>query len=125
MCCDDAYLGTPHVSALAGCDKTSEDSDSKGGSDEDVDEKEEAEAFNLMARITFGRHLVGRALKNFLTPVLPVLLQNRTGQFTSTELAHNSDGIHADPAKIESIKDWASPKTPIEIRQFLGLTGYY
>nr|GEX68708.1 reverse transcriptase domain-containing protein [Tanacetum cinerariifolium] len=34
-------------------------------------------------------------------------------------------GIHIDPAKIEPIKDWASPKTPIEIRQFLGLTGYY
>ncbi|GJV21905.1 hypothetical protein Tco_1370925 [Tanacetum coccineum] len=27
-------------------------------------------------------------------------------------------GIHVDPAKIESIKDWASPKTPTEIRQF-------
>ncbi|GJZ03424.1 putative reverse transcriptase domain-containing protein [Tanacetum coccineum] len=26
---------------------------------------------------------------------------------------------------IESIKDWASPKTPTEIRQFLGLAGYY
>ncbi|GJW13720.1 putative reverse transcriptase domain-containing protein [Tanacetum coccineum] len=25
----------------------------------------------------------------------------------------------------ESIKDWASPKTPTEIRQFLGLAGYY
>nr|GEW43137.1 hypothetical protein [Tanacetum cinerariifolium] len=34
-------------------------------------------------------------------------------------------GIHVDPAKIESIKDWASPKTATEIRQFLGLTGYY
>ncbi|GKD83207.1 putative reverse transcriptase domain-containing protein, partial [Tanacetum coccineum] len=32
---------------------------------------------------------------------------------------------HVDPAKIESIKDWASPKTPTEIRQFLGLAGYY
>ncbi|GKB08452.1 hypothetical protein Tco_0836736, partial [Tanacetum coccineum] len=29
------------------------------------------------------------------------------------------------PAKIESIKDWESPKTPTEIRQFLGLAGYY
>ncbi|GKB67535.1 putative nucleotidyltransferase, ribonuclease H [Tanacetum coccineum] len=37
----------------------------------------------------------------------------------------NSEGIHVDPAKIESIKDWASPKTPTEIRQFLGLAGYY
>nr|GEZ89828.1 putative reverse transcriptase domain-containing protein [Tanacetum cinerariifolium] len=34
-------------------------------------------------------------------------------------------GIHMDPAKIESIKDWASPKTPTEIRQFLDLAGYY
>nr|GFB96124.1 hypothetical protein [Tanacetum cinerariifolium] len=28
-------------------------------------------------------------------------------------------GIHVDPAKIESVKDWASPKSPSEIRQFL------
>ncbi|GKF69311.1 putative reverse transcriptase domain-containing protein, partial [Tanacetum coccineum] len=34
-------------------------------------------------------------------------------------------GIHVDPAKIESIKDWTSSKTPTEIRQFLGLAGYY
>nr|GFC96017.1 putative reverse transcriptase domain-containing protein [Tanacetum cinerariifolium] len=26
---------------------------------------------------------------------------------------------------IESVKDWASPKTPTEICQFLGLAGYY
>nr|GEV72152.1 hypothetical protein [Tanacetum cinerariifolium] len=32
-------------------------------------------------------------------------------------------GIHVDLAKIESIKDCASPKTPTEIRQFLGLDG--
>ncbi|GJY40386.1 hypothetical protein Tco_0427656 [Tanacetum coccineum] len=35
------------------------------------------------------------------------------------------EGIHVDPAKIESIKDWESPKTPTKIRQFLGLAGYY
>ncbi|GKC17903.1 putative reverse transcriptase domain-containing protein [Tanacetum coccineum] len=37
----------------------------------------------------------------------------------------DSKGIHVDPAKIESIKDWTSPKSPTEIRQFLGLAGYY
>nr|GFA77555.1 putative reverse transcriptase domain-containing protein [Tanacetum cinerariifolium] len=31
----------------------------------------------------------------------------------------DSKGIHVDPAKIEAIKDWESPKTPTEIRQFL------
>ncbi|GJX38873.1 putative reverse transcriptase domain-containing protein [Tanacetum coccineum] len=37
----------------------------------------------------------------------------------------DSQGIHVDPAKIESIKDGASPNSPMEIRQFLGLIGYY
>ncbi|GKB10204.1 putative reverse transcriptase domain-containing protein [Tanacetum coccineum] len=34
-------------------------------------------------------------------------------------------GIHVDPAKIKAVKDWASPTKPTEIRQFLGLAGYY
>nr|GEU49797.1 retrotransposon protein, putative, Ty3-gypsy subclass [Tanacetum cinerariifolium] len=37
----------------------------------------------------------------------------------------DSRGIHVDPAKIESITDWASPKTPTKIHQFLVLAGYY
>ncbi|GJZ95496.1 retrovirus-related pol polyprotein from transposon TNT 1-94, partial [Tanacetum coccineum] len=37
----------------------------------------------------------------------------------------DSKGIYVDPAKIESIKDWASPITPTKIQQFLGLAGYY
>nr|GEV23019.1 hypothetical protein [Tanacetum cinerariifolium] len=37
----------------------------------------------------------------------------------------DGEGIHVDPTKIEAIKDWASPKTPTKIHQFLGLTGYY
>ncbi|GJW45336.1 putative reverse transcriptase domain-containing protein [Tanacetum coccineum] len=37
----------------------------------------------------------------------------------------DSSGIHVDPAKIEAVKSWASPTTHSEIRQFLGLAGYY
>ncbi|KAD3640173.1 hypothetical protein E3N88_29396 [Mikania micrantha] len=37
----------------------------------------------------------------------------------------NEKGIHVDLAKIEAIKNWAAPKTPTEVRQFLGLAGYY
>ncbi|GJV79169.1 putative nucleotidyltransferase, ribonuclease H [Tanacetum coccineum] len=37
----------------------------------------------------------------------------------------DSSGIHVDPTKIEAIKNWASLTTPSEIRQFLGLAGYY
>ncbi|GJR53795.1 putative nucleotidyltransferase, ribonuclease H [Tanacetum coccineum] len=35
------------------------------------------------------------------------------------------NGVHVDPAKIEAIKNWDAPTTPMEVRQFLGLDGYY
>ncbi|GJR98282.1 retrovirus-related pol polyprotein from transposon TNT 1-94 [Tanacetum coccineum] len=41
------------------------------------------------------------------------------------ELLKKRSCMEKFPTKIESVKDWASPKTPTEIRQFLGLAGYY
>nr|GEX09839.1 putative reverse transcriptase domain-containing protein [Tanacetum cinerariifolium] len=35
----------------------------------------------------------------------------------------NSDKIHMDSSKIEAMKNWKVPKTPSEIRTFLGLAG--
>ncbi|GJX06831.1 putative reverse transcriptase domain-containing protein [Tanacetum coccineum] len=37
----------------------------------------------------------------------------------------NHSGVHIDPAKIKAIKNWATPMMPTEVRQFLGLAGYY
>ena len=37
----------------------------------------------------------------------------------------NEKGIHVDPSKIDAIRNWEAPKTPTEVRQFLGLAGYY
>ena len=37
----------------------------------------------------------------------------------------SSQGVHVDPAKISAIKDWEVPKSATQIRQFLGLAGYY
>ncbi|GJY66570.1 putative reverse transcriptase domain-containing protein [Tanacetum coccineum] len=37
----------------------------------------------------------------------------------------DSQGLHVDPAMIEAVKNWTYPTTPTEIRQFLGLAGYY
>ncbi|GJZ25827.1 putative reverse transcriptase domain-containing protein [Tanacetum coccineum] len=44
-------------------------------------------------------------------------------QFLGHVIDHN--GVHVDPTKIEAIKNWAAPTTPTEVRQFLGLAGYY
>ncbi|GKD55238.1 hypothetical protein Tco_1288625, partial [Tanacetum coccineum] len=59
--------------------------------------------------------------------VMPFGLTNAPALSKVQILGHliDSEGIHVDPAKIKLIKDWASPKTPTEIRQFLGLVGYY
>ncbi|GJY65087.1 putative reverse transcriptase domain-containing protein [Tanacetum coccineum] len=47
--------------------------------------------------------------------------------YTVKFLGHviDSSCIHVDPAKIEAVKNWASPTTHSEIRLFLGLVGYY
>ncbi|GJR72526.1 putative reverse transcriptase domain-containing protein [Tanacetum coccineum] len=37
----------------------------------------------------------------------------------------NGNGIHVDPSKIEAVKNWKDPRTPTEVRSFLGLAGYY
>ncbi|GJT25630.1 reverse transcriptase domain-containing protein [Tanacetum coccineum] len=59
--------------------------------------------------------------------VMPFRLTNAPALSKLQFLSHviDSEGIHIDLAKIDSIKDWASLKTPTEIRQFLGLAGYY
>ncbi|GJW15373.1 putative reverse transcriptase domain-containing protein [Tanacetum coccineum] len=57
----------------------------------------------------------------------PVLfVKKKDGSFLQF-LSHmiDSEGVHVDPSKIEAIKNWAVPTTPTEVRQFLGLAGYY
>ncbi|GJV19246.1 putative reverse transcriptase domain-containing protein [Tanacetum coccineum] len=55
--------------------------------------------------------------------VMPFGLTNAPAVFM--DLMNRVRGIHIDPAKIKAVKDWASPTTPTEICQFLGLVGYY
>ncbi|GJR80427.1 putative reverse transcriptase domain-containing protein [Tanacetum coccineum] len=37
----------------------------------------------------------------------------------------NGNGIHVNPSKIEAVKNWKAPRTPMEVRLFLGLSRYY
>ena len=44
-----------------------------------------------------------------------------------TFLGHtiSTEGVEVDPRKTEVVKNWPIPLTPIDIRSFLGLAGYY
>nr|GFA87653.1 putative reverse transcriptase domain-containing protein [Tanacetum cinerariifolium] len=44
-------------------------------------------------------------------------------QFLGHEV--NKEGIHVDPSKVESVKNWKTPESPSKICSFLGLAGYY
>jgi hypothetical protein len=35
------------------------------------------------------------------------------------------DGFSTDPAKIDTVAEWATPQSVSKLRSFLGLTGYY
>ncbi|GJS76712.1 putative reverse transcriptase domain-containing protein [Tanacetum coccineum] len=87
-------------------------------------------------RSCFDRHLIYSKSKQEHEEHLKIILEllkkeELYAKFSKCEfwipkvqfLGHviDSEGIHVDPAKIESIKDWTSPKSPTEIRQFLGL----
>lgn len=37
----------------------------------------------------------------------------------------SEDGISPDPDKVKSVEEWPVPRTETEVRQFLGLSGYY
>ncbi|GJU98168.1 reverse transcriptase domain-containing protein [Tanacetum coccineum] len=56
-------------------------------------------------------------------PAIFIDLMNRVLQFLGHVVNH--DGIHVDPSKVESVKNWKTPESSTEIRSFLGLAGYY
>ncbi|GJT19728.1 putative reverse transcriptase domain-containing protein [Tanacetum coccineum] len=56
-------------------------------------------------------------------PAFPPVRQELSNQLQ--EFSRTESRLHVDPAKIEAVKNWTSPTTPTEIRQFLGLASYY
>nr|GEV74518.1 putative reverse transcriptase domain-containing protein [Tanacetum cinerariifolium] len=64
--------------------------------------------------------------RHFEFTVMPFGLTNAPAVFMDLKnRILNSEGIHVDPNKIKAVKSWKPPKTPTEIRSFLGLAGYY
>ncbi|GJR23973.1 putative reverse transcriptase domain-containing protein [Tanacetum coccineum] len=55
----------------------------------------------------------------------PVLFVKKKDEVQFLGHVVNWNGIHVDPSKVESVKNWKTPESPTEIRSFLGLAGYY
>ncbi|GJT96032.1 putative reverse transcriptase domain-containing protein [Tanacetum coccineum] len=77
--------------------------------------------FSLTNAPTIFMNLMNRVCKSYLDRFVIVFIDDIL-IYSKCKKEHEghlklilSKGIHIDPTKIESIKDWASPKTPTEI----------
>nr|GEU68162.1 putative reverse transcriptase domain-containing protein [Tanacetum cinerariifolium] len=84
-------------------------------------------SFNLSTSMVRKELLDSSAGSRELNQDVPYITQDlaQLGVESTTSHLIDSQELHVDPAKIEAVKNWASPTTPTEIRQFLGLAGYY
>ncbi|GJU00130.1 putative reverse transcriptase domain-containing protein [Tanacetum coccineum] len=65
--------------------------------------------------------LMNRVCKPYLDKFVIVFIDDILIYSKSKE----EHSVHVDPAKIEAIKNWHAPMSPTEVRQFMGLAGYY
>ncbi|GKB10723.1 putative reverse transcriptase domain-containing protein [Tanacetum coccineum] len=79
-------------------------------------------SFGLTNAPTVFMDLMNRVCKSYLDRFVIVFIDDiliyskRRKEHEGHLKSIMSEGIHVNPVKIESIKDWASPKTPTEIR---------
>ncbi|KAJ9541676.1 hypothetical protein OSB04_028182 [Centaurea solstitialis] len=73
--------------------------------------------------VAFMAHVIDKKAKEKQIQDIPIVREFL--EVFPEESWVNKERIHIDPAKVEAIKKWEALKTPTEIRQFLGLAGYY
>ncbi|GJX51276.1 putative reverse transcriptase domain-containing protein [Tanacetum coccineum] len=88
--------------------------------------------FGLTNAPTIFMDLMNRVCRPYLNKfeivfIDDILIYSKTRERHVEHLRHviNGNGIHVDPSKIEAVKDWKAPRTPTEVRSFLGLARYY
>ncbi|KAI5682681.1 hypothetical protein M9H77_03909 [Catharanthus roseus] len=72
-------------------------------------------------------NMVGASVFRNNKPQVKAKVYTLDGQSKVNFLGHmvTREGIIVDPAKVEVVTRWARPRTPTEVRSFLGLIGYY
>ncbi|GJX10138.1 putative reverse transcriptase domain-containing protein [Tanacetum coccineum] len=79
---------------------------------------EDADGDGISKYNTTRNNIVLPAEMTFVLPVLTILLSLPVGTTLPAGTVYSTN-----PTKIEAVKNWVSPTTPSEIRQFLGLAG--
>ncbi|GKB01456.1 putative reverse transcriptase domain-containing protein [Tanacetum coccineum] len=118
MCCDDAYLVTPRVSALAGCNILVSEPGYREVEEEPIEEEplEEPKQEGRPGPAESGDSCKSK-VKPKRGPTYLCLIIEMCSFGKANFLRHvvNSNGIHVDPSKIEAMENWKAPKTPSEI----------
>ncbi|GKD86252.1 putative reverse transcriptase domain-containing protein, partial [Tanacetum coccineum] len=80
--------------------------------------------FGLTTAPAVFMDLMNRVCRPYLDKFVIVFI-NEMESMKCIKHVINRDDIHVDPSKIEAVKNWEAPRTPSEVRLFLGLAGYY
>jgi len=70
-------------------------------------------------------HKIFDKLKKFDLYLKPIKCSFEQTKIDFLGVIMGNGQIQMDPSKIKAVQEWLTPKTPTEVRAFLGFTGYY
>ncbi|GKA66716.1 putative reverse transcriptase domain-containing protein [Tanacetum coccineum] len=86
--------------------------------------------FGLTNALAIFMDLMNRVCRSYLDKFVivfidDILIYSKTQEEHFLRHVINGNGIYMDPSKVKAVKNWKAPRTPTEVRSFLGLARYY